>query len=75
PRSRSETAKHALAPYEFGLWALASFATVDEVKEAVKTIILAPTPAPGVCSAQGAERGVERQVDRGRAGGRHIEGA
>jgi choloylglycine hydrolase len=48
-----ENASHALAPYEFGVWALANFATVDEVKEAVRSIVLVPTPAPGLGSAQG----------------------
>jgi choloylglycine hydrolase len=48
-----ENAAHALAPYEFGLWALANFATVDEVKEGLKDIVLVPTPAPGLGSPQG----------------------
>lgn len=49
----AENAKRALAPYEFGLWVLANFATVDEVKEAVKDVVLVPTPAPGLGSPQG----------------------
>ncbi len=53
-----ENGSHALAPYEFGLWALANFATVDEVREAVKSIVLVPTPAPGLGSAQGMVPGV-----------------
>jgi choloylglycine hydrolase len=52
-----DNASHALAPQEFGVWALANFATVDEVKEAVKTIVLVPTPAPGLGSPQGAVAG------------------
>jgi choloylglycine hydrolase len=52
-----ENASHALAPQEFGVWALANFATVDEVREAVKTIVLVPTPAPGLGSPQGAVAG------------------
>ncbi|MFY9699801.1 MAG: choloylglycine hydrolase family protein [Rhodoplanes sp.] len=48
-----ENAKQALAPYEFGAWALGNFATVDEVKQAVKDIVLAPTPAPGFGSGKG----------------------
>jgi choloylglycine hydrolase len=48
-----ENASHALAGYEFGVWALANFATVDEVREAVKNIVLVPTPAPGLGSPQG----------------------
>jgi choloylglycine hydrolase len=48
---------HAIAPQEFGLWALANFATVDEVREAVKTIVVVPTPAPGLGSPQGAVAG------------------
>ena len=31
-----ENAKHAIAPHEFGLWVLANFASVDEVKAGVK---------------------------------------
>jgi choloylglycine hydrolase len=52
-----DNASHALAPQEFGIWALANFATVDEVREAVKDIVLVPTPAPGLGSAQGAIAG------------------
>ena len=52
-----ENASHALAPQEFGVWALANFATVDEVREAVKSIVLVPTPAPGLGSPQGAVAG------------------
>ena len=53
-RRDAENASHALAGYEFGIWALANFATVDEVREAVKDIVLVPTPAPGLGSPQGA---------------------
>jgi choloylglycine hydrolase len=52
-----ENASHALAGYEFGIWALANFATVDEVREGVKNIVLVPTPAPGLGSPQGAVPG------------------
>ena len=52
-----ENKSRALAPQEFGVWALANFATVDEVREAVKTIVLVPTPAPGLGSPQGAVAG------------------
>jgi choloylglycine hydrolase len=52
-----ENKSHAIAPQEFGLWALANFATVDEVREAVKTIVVVPTPAPGLGSPQGAVAG------------------
>jgi choloylglycine hydrolase len=48
-----ENRSRALAPYEFGAWVLASFATVDQVREAVKHIVLVPTPAPGLGSPQG----------------------
>ena len=41
-----ENAKHAIAPQEFGMWVLANFTTVDEVKEGVKSIVVVPTPAP-----------------------------
>jgi choloylglycine hydrolase len=53
----SENAKRAIAPHEFGLWVLANFATVDEVKEGVKTIAVVPTPAPGLGSPQGMVAG------------------
>jgi len=53
-----ENAKRAMAPYEFGIWALGNFATVDEVREAVKDIALVPTPAPGLGSPQGMVPGV-----------------
>jgi len=52
-----ENASHALAPQEFGIWALGNFATVDEVRAAVKDIVLVPTPAPGLGSPQGAVAG------------------
>jgi choloylglycine hydrolase len=52
-----ENASHAIAPQEFGVWALANFATVDEVREAVKDIVIVPTPAPGLGSPQGAVAG------------------
>ncbi|HZJ11424.1 MAG TPA: linear amide C-N hydrolase, partial [Methyloceanibacter sp.] len=48
-----ENKNRALAPQEFGVWVLANFATVDEVREAVKTVVLVPTPAPGLGSPQG----------------------
>ena len=53
----AENASRALAPQEFGTWVLANFATVDEVREAVKTIVLVPTPVPGLGSAKGAVAG------------------
>ena len=49
----AENKSRALAGYEFGVWALANFATVDEVREGVKDIVLVPTPAPGLGSPQG----------------------
>ena len=52
-----ENASRAIAPQEFGLWALANFATVDEVREAVKDIVITPTPTPGLGSAKGAVAG------------------
>jgi choloylglycine hydrolase len=52
-----ENASHAIAPQEFGVWALANFATVDEVRAAVKDIVIVPTPAPGLGSPQGAVAG------------------
>jgi choloylglycine hydrolase len=53
-----ENAKHAIAPHEFGIWALGNFATVDEVKEGLKNIVVAPTSAPGFGSTQGMVPGV-----------------
>ncbi len=50
----AENKSRALAPQEFGTWVLANFATVDEVREAVKNIVLVPTPVPGLGSPQGA---------------------
>ena len=53
-----ENASRALAPADFGTWVLGSFATVDEVKAAVKDVVIAPTPMPGLGSAQGVVPGV-----------------
>jgi choloylglycine hydrolase len=52
-----ENKSRAIAPQEFGVWALANFATVDEVREAVKNIVVVPTPARGLGSPQGAVAG------------------
>jgi len=52
-----ENKSRAIAPQEFGVWALANFATVDEVREALKNIVVVPTPAPGLGSPQGAVAG------------------
>src|SRR6185295_4516441 len=49
----AENSKRAIAPHEFGLWVLANFATVDEVKQGLKDIVVVPTPAPGLGSAEG----------------------
>ncbi len=49
----TENAKRAIAPHEFGLWVLANFATVDELREGLKDIVVVPTPAKGLGSAQG----------------------
>jgi len=48
-----ENASRALAPQDFGMWVLGNFATVDEVKRAVKDIAMVPTPLPGLGSAKG----------------------
>jgi choloylglycine hydrolase len=53
-----ENATRALAPQEFGSWVLANFATIDEVKRAVKDIVIVPTPMPGLGSPQGSVAGV-----------------
>src|SRR4029079_10670661 len=52
-----ENSSRAIAPHEFGIWALANFATVDEVKRAVQDIVIVPTPAPGLGSTQGIVAG------------------
>lgn len=52
-----ENKSRAIAPQEFGIWALANFGSVDEVREAVKDIVIVPTPAPGLGSPQGAVAG------------------
>jgi len=49
----ADNAKRAIAPHEFGLWVLANFATVDEVKEGVKDMVVVPTPAQGLGSPEG----------------------
>ncbi|ETO92433.1 linear amide C-N hydrolase [Legionella oakridgensis] len=41
-----ENQKRALAPTEFVNWVLTQFATVDEVKQAVKSVVIAPTGQP-----------------------------
>jgi choloylglycine hydrolase len=38
----SENKPRAMAPHEFGNWILGNFATVDEVKAAVKDVVLVP---------------------------------
>jgi len=48
-----ENASRALAPQDFGMWVLGNFTTVDEVKRAVKDIVMVPTPLPGLGSAKG----------------------
>jgi choloylglycine hydrolase len=48
-----ENAAHALAPQDFGMWVLGNFATVDEVKDALKDTVMVPTPFPGLGSAKG----------------------
>jgi choloylglycine hydrolase len=54
----TENASRALAPQDFGMWVLGNFATVDEVKQAVKDIAMVPTPMPGLGSAKGEVAGV-----------------
>ena len=48
-----ENASRALAPQDFGLWVLGNFATVDEVKAALKDTVMVGTPFPGLGSAEG----------------------
>jgi choloylglycine hydrolase len=54
----ADNASRALAPQDFGMWVLGNFATVDEVKQAVKDIAMVPTPMPGLGSAKGEVAGV-----------------
>ncbi len=49
-----ENASRAPAPQDFGLWVLGNFATVDEVKEAVKDVaVVGGHSFPGLGSAKG----------------------
>jgi choloylglycine hydrolase len=48
-----DNASRALAPQDFGLWVLANFATVEEVKRALQDVVMVPTPFPGLGSAKG----------------------
>ena len=70
-----ENASRAIAPQDFGLWVLANFASVDEVKKAVENIVMVPTPFPGLGSAKGMVGGAGqvRQVDRHRAARWRVE--
>lgn len=52
-----ENASRALAPQDFGMWVLGNFTIVDEVREAVKDIVMVPTPLPGLGSSAGAVAG------------------
>ncbi|MEM7192119.1 MAG: choloylglycine hydrolase family protein [Pseudomonadota bacterium] len=49
----AENASRALAPQDFGSWVLGNYATVDEVREAIKDIVIVPTPLKGFGSAEG----------------------
>jgi penicillin V acylase-like amidase (Ntn superfamily) len=74
-------AKQAIAPHEFGMWVLANFVSVDEVKEGVKDIVVgrlrrrARQPARHRRRRAFLHSGQDRKVDRGRAGRRRLEGA
>jgi choloylglycine hydrolase len=54
----ADNAARALAPQDFGMWVLGNFATVDEVKNAIRDIAMVPTPMPGLGSAKGEVAGV-----------------
>lgn len=56
-KATAENASKAIAPHEFGLWVLANFASIDEVREGVKDIAVVPTPAPGLGSDKGMVAG------------------
>jgi len=52
-QATKENASRALAPQDFGMWVLGNFATVDEVKAALKDTVMVGTPFPGLGSAEG----------------------
>ncbi|MGK2923258.1 MAG: linear amide C-N hydrolase, partial [Methyloceanibacter sp.] len=52
-QATKENAARALAPQDFGMWVLGNFATVDEVKAALKDTVMVGTPFPGLGSAKG----------------------
>lgn len=52
-KATEENASRALASQDFGLWLLGNFATIDEVKRAVKGVVMVPTPLPGFGSPEG----------------------
>ena len=54
PDATAENASKALAPHEFIVWLLGSFATVDEVKANLDGVVMVPTKTPGLGSAEGA---------------------
>jgi choloylglycine hydrolase len=47
PEVTAENASHAMAPIEFGAWALGNFASVDALKAGLKNAVVVNTPAPG----------------------------
>jgi len=52
-KATEENASHALAPQDFGMWVLGNFATIDEVKRALKDTVMVGTAFPGLGSAKG----------------------
>jgi penicillin V acylase-like amidase (Ntn superfamily) len=73
-----ENKSRAIAPQEFGVWALANFATVDEVREAVNSC-RRPLPASAARKARSPARisscKTSPAIARGRAGRRHAQSA
>ena len=50
----ADNAGRAVAPHEFVVWLLGSFATVDEVKAGLDGVVIVPTRTPGLGSAEGS---------------------
>lgn len=49
----AENMSKAVAPHEFIVWLLGSFASVDEVQAGLDGVVIVPTPTPGLGSPEG----------------------
>jgi choloylglycine hydrolase len=54
PPVTPENAGRALAPHEFVVWLLGSFATVEEVKAGLADVVIVATKTPGLGSPEGS---------------------